>query len=188
MKKSFEKILELAVPLLKLGKRRDFVLHTKNVIKSLKLLLKHEKGDENILIPAATLHDVGWSKVPLGLQKSNDKAKKIKALKLHLEYAPPIIKEILTKCGYNENQIKKIINIVLAHKFKKPRKFDKRLLIDADTLSDAFKEQFYSDAKKYKRTLEELYKFRKNNQFYTKTARIIFDKELEKRKKEFSKN
>lgn len=188
MKKSFKKILELAVPLLKRGKRRDFVLHTKIVIENLKLLLKHKKGDENILIPAAILHDIGWSRVPLGLQKSNDKAKKIKALKLHLEYAPLIIEEILTKCGYNKNQIKKIINIVLAHKFKKPRELDKQLLIDADTLSDAFKEQFYSDAKKYKRTFEELYKFRKNNQFYAKIARIIFNKELEKRKKEFSKN
>ncbi len=185
MKEIFEKIWKLALPYLKKGKRKDFVVHTKGVIKAMELLLKQEKGDENILIPAAILHDVGWSKVPLNLQMSNDKAGKIKALELHLKYAPLIIKEVLIKCEYNENQIKKIIDIVLAHKFKNPRRLDKRLLIDADTLSDAFRKQFFSDIKAYKTTPEELYNFRKNNQFYTKTAKIIFNKELNERKKEF---
>lgn len=187
MKKPFKKIWELAVPFLLQGKRKDFLLHTKGVIKGMELLLEHERGDENILIPAAIVHDVGWSRVPLSLQKSNEETKKIKALKLHLKYAPPIINEILIKCRYKKSQIKKIISLVLVHKFKKPKTINEKLLIDADTLSDAFKEQFYSDAKEYKKTPEKLYEFRKNNQFYTKTARIIFNKELEKRRKEFSK-
>jgi len=185
MKGRFEKIWKLTVPYLRRGRRKDFVLHTKGVIKAMELLLKQEKGDKNILIPAAILHDVGWSKVPLNLQMSNIETEKMKALKLHLKYAPPIIEEILIKCGYNKNQIKKIIGIVLAHKFKNPRRLDKRLLIDVDTLSDAFKEQFSSDVKAYKTTAEELYNFRKNNKFYTKTARIIFNKELNERRKEF---
>jgi len=61
---------------------------------------------------------------------------------------------------------------------------EKRLLIDADTLSDAFKEPFYEDCKAYKMKPKELYEFRKKNKFYTKSAREIFRKELEKRKKE----
>ena len=149
MKEKFEKIWKLAVPYLRKGKRKDFVLHTKGVIKAMELLLKQEKGDMGILIPAAILHDVGWSKVPLSLQMSNNETKKVKSLKLHLKYAPQIIEGVLIECRYNKDKIKKIIEIVLAHKFKNPRKLDKRLLIDADTLSDAFKEQFYSDAKAY---------------------------------------
>lgn len=185
MDKKFEKIWKLAVPYLKKGKRKDFVLHTQGVIKAMELLLKREKGDKGILIPAAILHDLGWSNVPLSLQKSNGKTEKIRALELHLKYAPKIIELVLIQCGYKKDQIKKIAGIVLAHKSKNPRQSDKRLLIDADTLSDAFNEQFYSDVKAYKTTAKEHYNFRKNNRFYTKTARIIFNKELDERRKEF---
>lgn len=89
MKEKFVKIWELAVPFLKKGKRKDFVLHSKGVVKAMELLLKQEKGDEDILIPAAILHDTGWSKVPLGLQKTSDKAKIKKGMWLHLKYAAP---------------------------------------------------------------------------------------------------
>jgi len=92
----------------------------------------------------------------------------------------------LAKIGYNKKQVKTIIDIVLAHKFKNPKSLDKKLLIDADTLSDVFKEQFYGDCKAYKLSPEILYNIRKNNKFYTKTAKAIFDKELENRRNELS--
>jgi len=77
---------------------------------------------------------------------------------------------------------------VPAHKFKNPKKLSKRFLIDADQLSDAFKEQFYSDAREYKILPSDLYNFRlKNNKFYTKTAQILFQAEINKRKKELCK-
>lgn len=187
MEKRFEKILKLALPYLRKAKRKDYIVHTKGVIRAMELLLKKENGDKNILIPAAILHDIGWYKVPKDLQMSNNKAKKIRGLKLHLKYAVPVIEKILTKVGSDKAQIKKVIKIVLAHKFKNPRRLDKRLLIDADALSDAFKEQFYADCKAYGTIPEVNYNFRKKNKFYTKTAERIFKKELEKRRKEFSK-
>lgn len=187
MKKKFERVWRLALPYLKKGKRKDFVIHTKGVIKAMELLLRREGGDKNILIPVAIVHDVGWSRVPLNLQRSNKKIERKRALKLHLKYAPPIIEKILTKCGYDKNQIKKIIDIVLSHMFKNPRRLDKRLLIDADTLSETFKEEFYINVKAYKTTPEEHYNFRKNNRFYTKTAKMIFHIEIEKRRKEIFK-
>jgi HD superfamily phosphodiesterase len=185
MEKKFEKIWELALPYLKKGKRKDFVLHTKGVIRAVESLLKEEKGDANILIPAAILHDVGWAKVPTKLQMSDAETEKTEALELHLEYAVPIIEEILAECGYNKSFSKKIADVVLAHKFKNPRRSDKRLLIDADTLADVFKEQFASDIEAYKTTAKRLFGFRSRNKFYTKTAKSIFQKELDKRKKEF---
>jgi len=69
-KKKFKKIWRLAIPFLKKGKRKNFILHTKGVIKGMKLLLKYEKGNEDILIPANILHDVGCQ-IPLKMQKSN---------------------------------------------------------------------------------------------------------------------
>ena len=181
MKKS---IWKLSLPYLKKGKRKDFVLHTKGVLRSMKLLLKKEKGDKNILIPAAILHDTGWSNVPIKLQLSENKKDKIKALEQHIEMALPIVHKVLVLCNFNKKQIGKIADIIIAHKFKNPRDLNKRLLIDADTLSDIFKEQFYSDVKAYEKSPKEMLHFRKQNNFYTKTAKIIFEKELKKREKE----
>lgn len=185
MKDGFQQIWELAKPYLKKGVVKDFVVHTNGVIKAMELILKKEEGDERILIPAAILHDVGWHKVPPRLQKSNNREDKTKAMRLHLEYAKPVIRTVLKRVGYVENQIEKVIDIVVAHKFQDPKELDKKLLIDADTLSDAFKEPFYSDCKSHGITPEKNYSYRKKNKFYTKVAREIFDKELEKRKKEF---
>ena len=60
------------------------------------------------------------------------------------------------------------------------------MLIDADALSDVFKKQFYSDIKSYDITAKENYNFRRNNIFYTKTAKVIFNKELKRREKELN--
>jgi len=125
MNKKFEKIWELALPYLKQGKRKNFVIHTQGVVKAMELLLKKEKTDKNILIPAAILHDVGWSKVGLKLQLSDKQNEKIKALKLHLKHSIPITKKILTQTHYSQKEIEKIIDIILAHKFKNSRQFEK---------------------------------------------------------------
>ncbi len=185
--KKFEKIWVLALPYLKKGSMKNFVIHTRGVVKAMELLLEGEGGNKDILIPAAILHDVGWSKISSELQKSKNNRQREKAMILHLKYASPIIEEILTEVNYNRNDIKKIISIVISHKFKNPKDLDKRLLIDADNLSDAFKEQFNSDVKMYKTTPRRWYSVRKKNKFYTETAKKIFDKELGKRLRELEK-
>lgn len=178
---NLSKIWKLAAPYLKAGVRKDFYLHTQGVVKAVKLILKKEKGDADLLIPAAILHDTGWSKVPKRLQKSNIKQDKIKALKLHIKYGKKIAKVILNKLGYDAESIKKIIKIIDFHKFKYPKGGNEKILIDADNLSDVFKSQFENDLKSYKQTREELFNYRKNNKFYTITAKQVFDKELNKR-------
>lgn len=190
MTKKYSKIWELAKPYLKKGKIKDFVLHTEGVVKAIEMILKKEKGDEEILIPASILHDVGWAKVPVEFQNVKDRKegnKKIirKALELHIEFAPEIIDEILSKLEYDKKIIKKIINIVKDHKFKNPSDINKRILIDADAVGCVFREQFYSDVKSYKNSSEENYTIRnKNDKFYTKTAKEIFEREMKNRKKE----
>jgi HD superfamily phosphodiesterase len=190
MDKKYKKIWDLALPYLMKGKRKDFVAHTKSVVGAMEMILRREKGDRDILIAAAILHDVGWAKVPVKMQKSwMKKELKVRGEELHLEFASPIVESILRKVGYTGNDIKKVIEIILAHKFSSPKRQDKRLLIDADNLADCFKEQFYSDAKVYKVMPEVHYYWRKNNNiFYTKTVRDIFDRELEKRRREIFKS
>lgn len=157
-------------------------MHTEGVVKVVEMILKiGGKGNESLLIPAAILHDTGWSMVPKFLQLSEDKKDKIKALELHIEFALAIIRKILGQAGYEKEKIKKITEIVKSHKFKNPKEINKRILIDADAVSDAFKKQFKSDMKSYKVSKESLYNFRKKNKFYSKIAEEIFIKELNKR-------
>jgi hypothetical protein len=184
LKNKYKKIWNLSLPYLKKGKRKDFVLHTEGVIKAMELLLKKERGNRNILIPAAIVHNVGWSYVPVKLQRSKKDTERLMAMKFHIKYAPAIIQKILKKNGYPQKDIKLISDIVVAHKFYKPKDFEKRLLIDADTLAESFRDQFYNDIKSYGVSPEEGYKFRMNNQFYTKTATEIFKREMKKRSKE----
>lgn len=178
------RIWRLALPYLRKGIRKDFVLHTKMVVKGMRLILEKEKGDTDILLPAAILHDTGWAHVPTHLQRAKHGRRARKAMELHLQYSVPIIKDILCEVQFDSHQIRKIIDIVLSHKFKNPRMLDKRLLIDADTLSDVFQEQFYSDAKEYNLLPEKLYYIRRDNKFYTETARQIFHTELIQRAQE----
>ena len=183
----YARIWALALPYLERGKKKDFVLHTKCVIRSMQMLLEHESGCADVLMPAAILHDTGWSKVPVLLQKSLDKVEAKKAMQMHLEYGAAIAKKLLIKLGYDKDKINRIANLVFAHKFQNPQDCEKQLMIDADTLTDVFYEQFYADCKDYKLTPEALFNIRKNNKYYTETTKTIFIVELEKRKKEIWK-
>ena len=185
MNEKFQKIWELALPYLKKGKRKDFVIHTSGVVRAMELLLLSEMGDPDILIPAAILHDTGWSKVSEKYQKTNVKADVLVGMKLHLEKSAPIIEKILSKLDYDGEFIKTITEIVLAHKFvDNPDSLEKILLIDADTLSDVFKEQFYRDCAEYGLSPSKMFEIRKNNRFHLESARNIFEQELSKRKSE----
>ncbi|MFA5076483.1 MAG: HD domain-containing protein [Patescibacteria group bacterium] len=187
MYKKYQPIWRIAQGHLRLAVRKNFVVHTIGAIKAMELLLTREKGDHSLLMPAVILHDVGWSAVPFDLQRSKNRTKQLQALRLHLVLARPIIREILGQLNYPSLKIKKIIKIVVAHKFKNPRDRNKRLLIDADNLSEVFKKQFYNDVAAYRTTPRRLYQFRQDNHFYTQTARLVFLQELARRKKEIMK-
>lgn len=176
------------MPYLRKAVRKDFVVHTKGVVKAMEMLLEKEKGDEDILMISAILHDTGWSMVSEEFQLGwKDKKIKFESEKQHLEFARETIKSILGEAGFPKDDINRVISTVQSHLFKNPRDRNKRLLIDADNLSDVFKKQFYTDAKEYKCSDEEQLELRRKNKFYTKTAQEIFDKELKKREKEIKK-
>jgi len=186
MKEQYRPIWNAALPYLQKGMMKDFVIHTQGVIRAMETLVGRDEDRECILIPAAILHDVGWANVPEFFQKSNDAENKRKALQLHLELAPPIIKGILYNAGYGGKKVQEVVDIVQAHKFQEPDELEKMLLIDADAMADAFKDQFDSDVKSYGTTPEGLYNFRKEgNKFYSGLAKQIFKRELEERRKEF---
>ena len=180
MKNRYETIWDLAMPYLKKGVMKDFVSHTKYVVKSMEMIIDGEGGDRNILIPAAILHAVGWSKVDPSLQLNDELEKKREGQRQHVAFAGEIIEEILSKTDYSKEDTQKIVEIVMAHKFQDPEEKKKQMLIDADNLSDTFKEQFDSDVVAYHSTPEQVYKYRTDNKYYTKTAQKIAGENMAK--------
>ena len=180
----YRSIWKKAESLLLSGKKKDFLLHSKMVERAMREIIVGEGGNSDILIPAAILHDVGWSEVPIELQFAQDKESKHEALVKHIEGAPPIIRRILSELNYDKDRVEKIIGLIVAHKFTDPKEKDKQMLIDADALSDTYKESFYSDVKSYDSTPRKTWEFRSKNTFYTETAGKIFKKQLNDRLKE----
>jgi len=184
--KKYRLIWEKTKSLLEKVGKKDYVLHSKMVARAMEEIIAKEGGDPDILLPAAILHDVGWSEVSEEFQLTKDKDKSCEALIQHIKKAPPIIKKILKELHYSDKKIERIIDIVIAHKFTDPEDKNKQMLIDADALSDTYKESFYSDVKSYNSTPRKNWEFRSKNTFYTKTAKIIFEKHLAVRLKEIT--
>lgn len=163
---------------------KDFVVHTEGVVKAMEILICEEGGEEDTLIPAAILHDVGFSLVDKELQTNLHLEKKREAQRQHLLFAKELIPEILTKLNYPKDKIDLIVEIVAAHKFQDPKDHDKRMLIDADNLSDVFKEQFYTDVVSYESTPQQVYNYRLQNKYYFSSAEKIAKEEMKMRLEE----
>jgi len=117
--------------LLKNG-RPDFdVPHTLAVVYWMKELLKNEAGDEKILIPAAYLHDIGYSrmKIAAGWQGTKD------AKKDHMAHGAALAKPILKDLGFDLGEREKIIKLIRAHdKLETISSPEECLLFEADSL------------------------------------------------------
>ena len=146
--KKYQPIWKEVKPLMATVLKKDYVFHVEMVTRAMSELLEGgEQGDKDILIPAALLHDIGWSTIPKDLQVATDKELKDKAGHMHIDNAPALVNRILTKLHYSPEQIARITDIVSAHKYQDPQEREKQLLIDADNLSDTYKESFFSDLK-----------------------------------------
>jgi len=81
------------------------------------------KGKGDITIPAAILHDIGWSQLPKSeLKKFYDSIgteQELKLRKRHQEEGIKLAKKILTKCQYPRGLIKEILEIVSQHDTRK---------------------------------------------------------------------
>jgi hypothetical protein len=118
MDEGFEHELKRTVkPCLDRGRPGDYE-HTLRAVGYGKELLNHEDGDEEIVIPALYLHDIGWGEVdfedfinlPLPSQR-----KDAASVDLHMKYGAPRAKQILEKLGYPMEKTQTIISIIAVH-------------------------------------------------------------------------
>lgn len=193
MKEIFEKIWELALPY---QDRRNDKGHAQTVLDYAFELLKIENADEDIVIPAVILHDIGWSQLPKEERLSifGDRLKKedkIKVQKKHEEFGVKLAKEILGQVNYNKNLIDEILEIISGHDTREGFiSKNEGVMRDADKLWRFSKKGFWIDIKRNNFTPEYLYerlklKIDSPNFFYFETAKKIAREEEEKRKQEF---
>lgn len=190
MKQIFETIRQLALPY---QDSRNDAGHHAVTLAYVQQLLTMENGDEDIVIPAIILHDLGWSQVKPEHWQPVFRGKMERELAFgvitqHQNESVRLASYILHKVGYPEDKTKEILQIILQHDTR--RGFISRndgLVRDADKLWRYSKIGFAADIKRSGTTAkdecERLEKEIDNPKFlYSKFARKIAREELELRK------
>jgi len=130
----FRKIFELAIPFLK---TRQNEIHTFIVYQYALLLFEKEHGIPEVVIPAAILHDVGWSCIPEEEQLTafGPEVKNKQLQRRHEVEGAAIAVEILNKVRYDPQFSQKIVEIIDGHDtINKARSIDDAITKDADKL------------------------------------------------------
>lgn len=183
----YERIWALAKPYLNTRKND---IHTEMATRYAYLLLDKEKGDEEIVIPAIILHDVGWKKVPeeLHLKAFGPKATMPKVRRVHEVEGVKIAREILEKINYDQEKIKEILKIIEGHDSREePISLNDKLVKDADKLWRYSKEGFQINRKRYEHTFEqymERLRSHLNKWFITESGKEVAKQEIQERSKD----
>jgi len=193
VKEVFQRIWEMALPY---QDKRDDEGHAETTLDYAKKLVEAENGDEDIVIPAIILHDIGWSKLPQArrLLIFDREAKEEERQSVRLEHQREGVKlarEILNKVGYPSDMTEEILEIISRHDTREGFiSKNEGLVRDADKLWRFSKGGLDADARRYKGTRKFPFGILENslqdpNFLYSKTARQIAIEELELRKNQY---
>lgn len=183
----FEEIWNQAKPFLN-TRRND--IHTEISVQMAFKLMDREGGDENIVLPAIILHDVGWIKVSenLQLQAFGPNAIKPELNRKHEIEGVRLAAKILQDLKYDQKKTEQILEIIAGHDSRSDAlSLNDMLVKDADKLWRYTKSGVEIDVERFGETLEEgLGRLRSNinSWFFTRTAREIAEEEVLKRAKE----
>lgn len=177
-------LYDLALPHLQVMSNE---LHTREVVRFCLQLLNSVGGQRCIVIPAAILHDTGWSKVP----ESVSRAMRVPdgdtgLIKIHEEFSGLIAQLILREIDYTKSYIGEIVSMLIGHDTrKKALSLNDKILKDADKLSRFSKEfskiwPHWGDGTAVKNLHGILYDGVKN-WFFLSESRKIAEMELDQR-------
>ena len=155
---SFEKqLVKMVEPLYKKGRDGDWD-HILRMVNLCKYLLEHENGDEDIVLPAAYLHDLGWTAIDFSdFNKASPKVKTdSSSFTQHMEQGAVIAGKILTDLEVDQDKIKEIQSIIQVHDLPeivfKMNNISATLVVEADRLDrygktglERFKTMFGAD-------------------------------------------
>ena len=134
IKPIYQKIFEKAKPFLRTRKN---LIHTRIALHYALKLLQSEKGDEDVIIPAVLLHDVGWKTIPANLQLTafGPNPSNPKLARVHEVEGAKIAEAILKEFHYRPKKIEEICRIIRGHDTRKrPISRNDRIVKDADKL------------------------------------------------------
>ncbi len=155
MKKILKKIWQLALPYLD---TRMNTLHTGIAMEFAYKLIEKEGGEEDVVIPAIILHDVGWKEIPEDLQLKFFGPNRISSdsYRKHEAAGAKIAKGILEKVDYDRDKIGEIIEIIDGHDSRKGAlSLNDKIVKDADKLWRYSEEGFHTDTKRFEETFSE---------------------------------
>jgi len=183
LKGIYQKIWELAQPYLD---TRENDIHTEISLMYALRLLKAEGGDENVVIPAAILHDVGWKQVPedIQLKAFGPHATLPEWNRVHEVEGVEIAKGILQEVGYEKEASQQILEIIEGHDSRKePLSLSDKVVKDADKLWRYSELGVEINRKRYDYTVEQyMHRLRTNLDpwFLTDSARKMALEEIAK--------
>ena len=135
MKTIYDKIYEEANPYLDTRYNDIHIALSYDFVK--RLLKSHPQADENIVLPAILLHDVGWKMVPEEEQSGafGPEVKNHEAQRLHEIEGVRIAGDILNKLNYPKDETHEILDIIDGHDTRlEALSLNDKLVKDADKL------------------------------------------------------
>lgn len=193
MKEKFKKIWDIA---LSYQDKRDDLGHARIVTKYAIQICEIENIDDCVVVPAAILHDVGWSQLPkkdwliIFDPNRTPEAERVVRIK-HQNESVRLAEIILKEANYSSKFLKSILEIISQHDTRE-NFFSKEdgAMRDADKLWRYSKVGFEADIRRNKFTFDFLYNkmvklIDEENFFFFESARDIARKEISNRKKEF---
>ena len=148
LKTQYHKIYSLALTYYKKGRKLDNIHHLV-VAANVFHILKEIKLDEEVLIAASLLHDIGYSKISQEKRKTHWE-KQVK--RDHMKYGAEISKKILIEINFPKEKIQQVSNIILEHdnpELGLPLKSkEAKVLKEADILWMTTEKAFWLDVKR----------------------------------------
>ncbi len=111
-----DQLRQIVEPYLRRGRSGDYE-HTLRTIGYARQLLQKEEGDEEIVIPALYLHDIGWSEVAYEdwINAKPDQKKHADSVVDHMRHGAELSKGILENLRYDGEKTKTIVSIIAVH-------------------------------------------------------------------------
>jgi HD superfamily phosphodiesterase len=187
MKAIFDEIWRRAKPYLNTRKND---IHTEISVRFAEMLLEKEGGDENVVMPAIILHDVGWIKVPEDEQHKGfgPEIQSPSVVKKHELEGVEMAKGILEAVDYDKEKIAEILEIIEGHDSRKEAdSINESIVKDADKLWRFSREGFTIDCDRF--NLKPMERVKKKDLdidriFFTASAKQMARKEIKERLKE----
>jgi len=164
------KIRARAIHILRNGREEWDVPHTLACVYWIKEILKHERGNAKIIIPAVYLHDIAYGILAV----ENTRSSVMNLKKEHMKEGARMSREILKEIGgFSEEEVERVAFLVGTHdKLDELTTHDQQLVFEADSLGQIDRDRVKPTFSKEDAQLSlERFKLNRAPRFKTETGK-----------------